>query len=124
MSLVKPYTCAKLIGQFFCIDQRCALPCDEEVPCLITYLPFCTCSCINGGFNVRCCETIGQATGTHLANPNTNPQQFHNNPLPTEAVICSTEVVPIGNSKGNASAPPVVQVQMVTGQPVGAKYEL
>ena len=26
----------KLTGQCFCVDNRCAIPCDDEVPCLVS----------------------------------------------------------------------------------------
>merc|ERR1711918_319414 len=29
--------------QLFCVDNRCALPCSEDVPCGFTPLPACTC---------------------------------------------------------------------------------
>jgi len=49
---VKPRTCCKLESQYCCYDCRCALPCDEEVPCMVTILGLtfckeyeCTCNC-------------------------------------------------------------------------------
>jgi hypothetical protein len=30
-----PTTCVKMTSQMFCFDQRCAFPCDEEVPCTV-----------------------------------------------------------------------------------------
>ena len=38
VELVKPVTCVKCAAQECCIDSRCALPCDSEVPCMISFL--------------------------------------------------------------------------------------
>lgn len=52
IEIVKPTTCVKQTSQFFCIDLRCAIPCDEEVPCTIGALGLicvkeykCICKC-------------------------------------------------------------------------------
>jgi len=49
---VKPRTCCKLESQYCCYDCRCALPCDQEVPCMVTILGLtlikdyaCKCKC-------------------------------------------------------------------------------
>eukprot|EP00622_Pseudochattonella_farcimen_P006336 FR742126.1.p1 GENE.FR742126.1~~FR742126.1.p1 ORF type:complete len:193 (+),score=27.19 FR742126.1:2-580(+) len=51
---LKPTTCIKMSEQCFCIDMRCAFPCDDEVPCILTILG-CTlvrdCTCICKGFD-------------------------------------------------------------------------
>ena len=47
----------KGVNQRCCCDSRCAFPCDEDVPCVYSLLPFCTC-CVNGECNVACCATI------------------------------------------------------------------
>ena len=49
----------KMIDQFCCLDHRCALPCDEEVPCVFGLCYFCTC-CVNWNFLLNCCGTIDQ----------------------------------------------------------------
>ena len=36
--IVKPTTCVKGTSQFFCVDARCAFPCDDEVPCMVSAL--------------------------------------------------------------------------------------
>ena len=36
-----PTTCCKGITQCFCLDSRFAFPCDHDVPCVCTMLPFC-----------------------------------------------------------------------------------
>ena len=53
-----------MISQTWCCDRRAALPCDSDVPCVYTYLPFCTC-CVNGSCNIACCATINQVLGKH-----------------------------------------------------------
>jgi len=40
-NIVSPTTCCKGVTQCFCIDCRLAFPCDSEVPCICTLLPFC-----------------------------------------------------------------------------------
>lgn len=39
----KPTTCIRGSNQAFCLDCRCACPCDENVPCVLGLLPFCVC---------------------------------------------------------------------------------
>ena len=34
----KPSTCVEIQSQFFCCDHRCALPCNDDVPCMFTVL--------------------------------------------------------------------------------------
>lgn len=58
---ITPTTCCKSITQCFCIDNRCAIPCDDEVPCLCMPLPFCT-LCAKFGCHIGCCETMAQVT--------------------------------------------------------------
>lgn len=60
--LQMPTTCCKGIFQNCCLDTRTAFPCDNDVPCLWTALPFCTC-CVNFGCKCMCCATIEQMTG-------------------------------------------------------------
>jgi hypothetical protein len=59
--LVCPKACCKGVSQLFCFDQRCAIPCDQDVPCAFTLLPFCT-ICVNFGCNIACCTPIGRLT--------------------------------------------------------------
>ena len=56
------WTSAKAVTVCLCVDSRCALPCDEDVPCVYSYLPFCT-ICIKGRLRLACCQTFGQLTG-------------------------------------------------------------
>ena len=35
-SIMKPKSCVRFMGQCFCYDIRCALPCEAEVPCMFT----------------------------------------------------------------------------------------
>lgn len=55
--IIKPTTCCKGQQQFFCFDQRGAFPCDSDVPCICTLLPFCTCFA-DMGMKVLCCSKI------------------------------------------------------------------
>ena len=38
LEFVQPTTCVKLTCQECCLDSRCAVPCDDEVPCIIACL--------------------------------------------------------------------------------------
>lgn len=55
--LVMPKTCLKSTFQLFCLDHRCAIPCDNEVPCVFMPLPFLT-LCSHWAFNFACCATL------------------------------------------------------------------
>merc|ERR1712039_283327 len=39
--IVVPSTCIQVTEQCCCIDSRCALPCTDKVPCILTCLPGC-----------------------------------------------------------------------------------
>lgn len=54
---VSPSTCCKGWAQCFCLDNRCALPCDSEVPCVFMPLP-CVTMCVNYGFKCAVCATM------------------------------------------------------------------
>eukprot|EP01041_Mallomonas_annulata_P014407 gene14407-30675_t len=49
--------CLKARTQCFCCDIRASLPCDVEIPCLMTVF-FLTC-CYRNKCNVKCCSKIG-----------------------------------------------------------------
>jgi hypothetical protein len=55
--LVSPSTCCKSIVQLFCLDNRCAFPCDEDVPCLFLPLPFCSLFA-NWNMHIDCCAKV------------------------------------------------------------------
>jgi hypothetical protein len=54
--LKKPETCIQAQQQCFCVDQRCALPCTDEVPCIFNILGL-TC-CMQKKCKVKCCATL------------------------------------------------------------------
>lgn len=54
---VNPVTCLKGQSQTFCIDSRCALPLDDDVPCLFTLIPFCVVMSF-GECNVACFSKV------------------------------------------------------------------
>jgi hypothetical protein len=56
-------TICKCIGQICCWDQRCALPCDYDVPCMINFLGF-NC-CYNYKQAVFCCATLRTIVDTN-----------------------------------------------------------
>ena len=43
LECIVPTTCVKMTEQFFCLDCRCAFPCDDEVPCAIACLGLTIC---------------------------------------------------------------------------------
>jgi len=55
IELIKPTTCVKMFQQFFCMDVRCAIPCDEDVPCIIAALGL---TCVK---NYKCICACGEA---------------------------------------------------------------
>ena len=57
LECTKPATCLKLNTQQCCLDARCALPCDAEVPCLISALGL---TCIK---NYECVCKCGEKLG-------------------------------------------------------------
>eukprot|EP00931_Biecheleriopsis_adriatica_P027319 TRINITY_DN16454_c0_g1_i2.p1 TRINITY_DN16454_c0_g1~~TRINITY_DN16454_c0_g1_i2.p1 ORF type:complete len:153 (+),score=26.48 TRINITY_DN16454_c0_g1_i2:99-557(+) len=56
--LKPPDTCVACKGHTCCIDERCAMPCNEDVPCLCTFLGL-TC-CYKWKCHVACCHKISQ----------------------------------------------------------------
>ena len=56
-SLIYPTTCVKAQVQEFCIEGRCAVPCDEDVPCIVNILGL-TCFYKNK-FKIACCQNFG-----------------------------------------------------------------
>jgi hypothetical protein len=61
-------TCLKTETQLFCCDNRCALPCDNEVPCMYT-MCFITC-CVNWECKPAFCKSVGEITGQSFSGPN------------------------------------------------------
>ena len=55
-SIVTPKTCVRVIGQFFCYDIRCALPCEPQIPCMVTAC-FCT-LCYNYNCTPAMCNRV------------------------------------------------------------------
>lgn len=54
----KPSTCCAFAHTCFCLDQRCACPPTEKVPCVCTCLPGCT-LCAAFEFKPACCPLLG-----------------------------------------------------------------
>ena len=47
----------KSISQILCLDSRCAIPCDRDVPCVFTPIVFCTC-CVEWKIYISVCHTV------------------------------------------------------------------
>jgi len=56
--LVRITTCCKCVNQYFCIEDRCSFPCDDDVPCMLAY--FCIVCYYKGLYQFFCCRTFGQ----------------------------------------------------------------
>lgn len=54
--LVEPQTCLKSVSQCCCVDFRCAIPCHEEMPCMLN---ICGVNCAyDGGCACHCCKRV------------------------------------------------------------------
>lgn len=58
VNFAKPTTCVSCSEQLFCVDTRCALPCNEKVPCILNLYGL-TCM-YNKQCKVKCCNTLAQ----------------------------------------------------------------
>ncbi len=67
--LIKPRVCLKGKHQCFCLDTRCRFPCDEEVPCLISF-GFLTCF-YDYQYGCWMCKNVGQMKNPPV--PPSNP---------------------------------------------------
>jgi len=55
--LVEPLTCLKSVNNCCCVDFRCAIPCHDEMPCLLN---LCGINCAYaGGCACHCCQRLG-----------------------------------------------------------------
>mmetsp|Transcript_14428 Transcript_14428/g.23664 ORF Transcript_14428/g.23664 Transcript_14428/m.23664 type:complete len:162 (-) Transcript_14428:276-761(-) len=57
-SIVNITRCCSVQEQVFCLDNRCSIPTNADIPCICTCLPFCTC-CADWKLAVHCCKKIG-----------------------------------------------------------------
>ena len=72
LECIKPTTCIKMTEQCFCLDCRCAFPCDDEVPCALTVLGL-TC-CLNWvstdvAHVLYACTGTGRCTRVRMQDP-------------------------------------------------------
>jgi len=58
---IVPTTCIKMTSQFFCLDQRCAFPCDDEVPCAVAFCGLTICR--NWTCHCKCLEHAADEEG-------------------------------------------------------------
>lgn len=56
--LIQPRTCISMQEQICCCDCRAALPCTDEVPCIVNILGINLCA--DFGCKCACCQTVGQ----------------------------------------------------------------
>jgi len=54
--IIWPKTCCEGVQQTFCLDSRCAFPCNKDVPCLLNVC-FLTC-CYNWACMCKCCAKV------------------------------------------------------------------
>ncbi len=57
----------KGMAQNFCNDTRCALPCDEDVPCTCFLCPFLT-GIVNYELGLHCCLSVKELVAAHKYN--------------------------------------------------------
>uniref|UniRef100_A0A7S0BA48 Uncharacterized protein n=1 Tax=Pyrodinium bahamense TaxID=73915 RepID=A0A7S0BA48_9DINO len=57
-----PYTCCLDQQQLFCLDSRCAFPCNEKVPCICTLLPFFVLAA-DWKLKPKCCAKVSDLMG-------------------------------------------------------------
>uniref|UniRef100_A0A7S1FE15 Uncharacterized protein n=1 Tax=Noctiluca scintillans TaxID=2966 RepID=A0A7S1FE15_NOCSC len=84
---VTPTTCCQWQSQKCCIDFRCALPCSDKVPCILTALPFCIC-CADWEGKVACCkkgaDVIPRITSTEGLTSRAVKAELIGAPIPAE----------------------------------------
>lgn len=66
--IVNPFLVCKTMSQYCCCYSMAALPCDSDVPCVFTMLPFCT-LITNLKPHINCCGTLAQVHEFANANP-------------------------------------------------------
>ena len=66
----------KCIAENCFLDTRCACPCDDEVPCVVTFIPFCT-FCVQGKIYISFFQTINDLV--IAVGGNTTTLSFANN---------------------------------------------
>ncbi len=74
-------TCCKSVDQCFCLDSRCAFPCDDDVPCICGSC-FITC-CYKFQCKCACCQSIGQID-PEIQNQATIVQHIYIQQAPTQ----------------------------------------
>jgi hypothetical protein len=60
--LVRPKVIFKTVYQVMLLDLRCAIPTDDEIPCVCMPCPFVTC-CANGVGRCECCASMETLQG-------------------------------------------------------------
>lgn len=105
-----PRTCIKGFDQFFCLESRCALPCDEEVPCMIS---FCFLTCFyDFKFHFAVFKSIGEIDAEVNGpppSPETNVVQniyIHDDQPKAAPVTVTATVVSPASSNPEPSSPP------------------
>lgn len=116
--LISPTTCLKGLNQSFCFDSRCAFPCDEEVPCLLTV---CFITCVhNYKVHFGFFETMSQidpslvaVAAPPLPNIEVHNVYLHSEPQPATHAVPVTSAIPVVN----ATSPPPPAPPSVTPPP-------
>ena len=88
-TIIRPTVLLKGIAQVFCLDTRCSLPLDKDMPCLFNVFGFTCCykaespeqtqqGCCGGcSFPLTCCQTVQEME--HVAAPNSTKYQTVDN---------------------------------------------
>jgi len=106
------FNSAKSISQCFCIDNRCALPCDEEVPCVYGLCCFCT-VCVDWTFVLSCCSTINQLVDQSRASKGLPPIQRNPGMMSTTT---TTHYSNVNSAPAHATPAPVQYEQQHQNQ--------
>ena len=61
LECIVPTTCIKMTEQFFCLDCRCAFPCDPEVPCMGALIGLQCVKAYQPAFG--CCKSLAAEVG-------------------------------------------------------------
>eukprot|EP01031_Cornospumella_fuschlensis_P029724 gene29724-35887_t len=102
-----------VLQQCWCMAGACALPCNEDVPCACTLLPFCV-TCVDWQcVGCECCRTIAQVKGMRDKNRGITPPPAGGAPPASNP---AGQVVVVTMPAHQQPAP--VQVVYSTPQPV------
>lgn len=72
--IVMPSTCISVTETCFCLDSRCAFPCTDKVPCILTCLPGCV-VCASKEMKMACFPLVEDIVPSTKITPEVAPAQ-------------------------------------------------